>query len=152
MLKRTICNNTVFCNLTQKQRSYHAVEWVEGTVSSWYNQNVQEAKEKEKKVFCWCFVIIYHHPLWSYCAGFGCVSLAGNVLLKWFINKAMAFIKFFMLEWILNFGMYSPEATLKVQLSKHNDLTGDKMMTVFATLSIPWSYLASWGFYLYHFF
>lgn len=119
-----------------RNNSYYAVEWVE-VLSSWYNNNIQEAKEREKKVFCQCSFIIYRHSLWSYCAGFGCVSLSGNILLKLFINKTMSFIKFFMIKWILNFGICSPEATLEVQLSKCNDITGNKMMTVFAILSIP---------------
>lgn len=57
----------------------------------------------------------------------------------------MALIKFFMIEWILNFSIYT-KATLEVQLSKHSDITGDKMMTVFATSVSHWNYFASWGF------
>lgn len=39
----------------------------------------------------------------------------------------MAFVKFFMIKGIFNFGMWSPKAVLAVQLSKHNDIACDKM-------------------------
>lgn len=88
---------------------------------------LRKKKKRQKKVFCWLF---FKNNLSWLSVKLLCwfwLYLTDSVLLKLFMNKTMAFIKFFMIEWILNFSIYT-KATLEVQLSKHSDITGDKMI------------------------
>lgn len=74
-----------------------------------------------------------------------------KVFFKRFINKIMAFVKFFdqrNLEfWYMKSKSHASSTVLWVQW--HN-MT--KWWQLLATYSIPCNYLVSWGFYRYHFF
>lgn len=88
---------------------------------------LRKQKKRQKKVFCWFFFLNNLSWLSVKLLCWFWLYLTDSVLLKLFMNKTMAFIKFFMIEWILNFSIYT-KATLEVQLSKHSDITGDKMI------------------------